>query len=69
MKKKKPKIYYDAYSVKFNYQKIDGYWTQLTKTVLVPILDWKKEKGYHLEAEKMILKEYPNAQIVTVTYQ
>ena len=58
----------EAYTVKFVYQKDDGFYTSMTETVLVDIKG-RHEKDNHKLAEKAILSKYRNARIIHVKYQ
>lgn len=52
----------EQYCVKFNYQKPDGYWTTAT------IKYHGETKSDHDEVETKWRKEYPNGELICVSY-
>jgi len=63
------KTFEEAYAVKLNYQKPDGYWVVgHIEDVLVEVKHGKNEKDNHAEAEKLAMEKFPKAEIVSVSY-
>ena len=63
------KIFKESYVVKLNYQKPDGYWVVgHIEEVFVDVEHGVNEKNNHAKAEKMALKKFENAKIVSVSY-
>lgn len=59
----------EAYAVKMNYQKPDGYWVVgHVEDVFVEVEHGKNEKNNHSKAEALARKKFPNAKIVSVSY-
>lgn len=63
------KEFNEDYQVKFNVKKEDGYWSYgVTETVSVSVRHGENEKNAHDRAKAALLKKYPGAKIVSVTY-
>ena len=63
------KTFQEAYAVKLNYQKPDGYWVfGHIEDVFVEVEHGKNEKNNHDKAEVLAMKKFPNAKIVSVSY-
>ena len=59
----------EAYAVKLNYQKPDGYWVVgHIEDVFVEVEHGVDEKKNHTKAERLALKKFPKAKIVSVSY-
>jgi len=56
----------EAYIVKFNYQKPDGFFAIEKETVLVETSG--SEKGNHGKAAEQVRSEHPGCEIISVAY-
>ena len=69
MKKQKPIIFNDAYTVKFQHKKPDGFVEIMSETVLIPLTCDNPEKNNHEKACKVIESKYKEVKIFSCTYQ
>jgi hypothetical protein len=56
----------EAYLVKLDYRKPDGYWVCSHEEEFYPVVS--KPKCNHEKAEKLAKEKYPGCKIITVTY-
>jgi hypothetical protein len=72
MNKKIKNTFNEAYTIKAEYQKEDGFWTTIEITQLVPVVHGINEKANHNEAKKLFLQEnshLKNVNVKSVIYQ
>lgn len=62
----------EAYTIKAEYQKEDGFWTTIKITQLVPVTNGVNEKNNHEKAKQLFLKDnkhLKNLRVKSVIYQ
>jgi hypothetical protein len=69
---KNNKTFGEAYTIKAEYQKDDGFWVTFEKTQIVEVYHGINEKYNHKKAENLFIKEnkhLKNLKIKSVIYQ